>query len=310
MDFDVSHIEVGRSLGSQGQFGEIYEGVDSRNGKRYAIKIINTRFIDPAALKQIEGETAIALPLEHPHIVKTYGSVRSANMISIYMDLYQGDVHGYVDQFQKMNHCNAYLIFRQLASAVQYLHNIKHIVHRDIKLENMLFNNDTDLNVVLADFGFSVHREPNGPLLTDFPGSPCFAAPELMNGREYIGYASDIWAMGVCLYVLVTGKYPFFSLNRREQYLAITYNDPDLSMINDVELADLIRQMLIKDQYSRININQVFESQWMKEWQRKINAGYKCGPNDVEDPIGNYSQNYSSSSYNVDDDPGIMQWVD
>lgn len=269
-----------KPLGASGAFGEIYLAEDRNTKKQYALKKIDKLFLEDWQLVQIANETRIVLSVDHPHIVKSHYVFESRNEINIYMDLYPGgDVHGYFDKFYSLSECNVYIIFRQLASAINYLHNEKHIVHRDIKLENLLFDNQEDLNVVLTDFGFSIHRDPNGPLLNDFPGSPMYAAPELFLGQPYAGYPSDIWAMGISLYVLSTGYYPFNSEDKRVLVNKVINTLPITKDIENPELVDLINKMLRKSPDRRITIKEVLEHPWMVSWHNKIKNGHVCEPN-------------------------------
>merc|ERR1712106_60038 len=93
----------------------------------------------------------------------------------------------------------------QIIAALRYCHS-RGIVHRDLKADNLLL--DKDLNIKLADFGFSNYYKP-GVLLSTWCGSPPYAAPELFEGKEYDGPKADIWSLGVILYLLVCGHLPF-----------------------------------------------------------------------------------------------------
>lgn len=94
---------------------------------------------------------------------------------------------------------------RQLALAISYLHENK-IAHRDIKLVNILKFKGNDIK--LADFGLSSFYEN---VLNTSCGSPCFAAPEVLQSKEYDPKCADVWALGVVFYSLIEGSLPFYN---------------------------------------------------------------------------------------------------
>lgn len=94
---------------------------------------------------------------------------------------------------------------RQIASALDYCHR-NSIVHRDLKIENILISKTGDIKII--DFGLSNLFSPRSHLKT-FCGSLYFAAPELLQAKQYIGPEVDVWSFGIVLYVLVCGKVPF-----------------------------------------------------------------------------------------------------
>ena len=96
-------------------------------------------------------------------------------------------------------------IFSQLVKGVCYCHT-KNIVHRDIKLENILL--DEKLNVKLIDFGFSIIKMPSKKL-NIFCGTPSYMAPEIVSKSQYSGPEADIWALGIVLFLMLCGYFPF-----------------------------------------------------------------------------------------------------
>ena len=117
----------------------------------------------------------------------------------------RGDIFDYLVTNGKMSEPEARHKFVQIVSAVKYCHS-HGVVHRDLKAENLLL--DSESNIKLADFGFSNYYKDDC-LLSTWCGSPPYAAPELFEGKKYIGPKADIWSLGVVLYVLVSGMLPF-----------------------------------------------------------------------------------------------------
>jgi serine/threonine protein kinase KIN1/2 len=119
--------------------------------------------------------------------------------------VYGGQMLDYIISHGKLKEKQARKFARQIASALDYCHR-NSIVHRDLKIENILINKNGDIKII--DFGLSNLFAPRSYLKT-FCGSLYFAAPELLQARQYIGPEVDVWSFGIVLYVLVCGKVPF-----------------------------------------------------------------------------------------------------
>lgn len=118
----------------------------------------------------------------------------------------KGDLFTYISRNGPLSEEQAMFIFRQIMSAVQYCHSFG-ICHRDLKPENILLKADGTIKI--ADFGMAaLHQGPRVPLWTSC-GSPHYAAPELLSAKAYRGEKSDIWSMGVILFVMMAARLPF-----------------------------------------------------------------------------------------------------
>ncbi|CAN7945920.1 unnamed protein product, partial [Ixodes pacificus] len=150
--------------------------------------------------------------------------------------------------------------FWQVLSAVEYCHSNR-VVHRDLKAENLLL--DCNMNIKLADFGFSNFFSPDD-YLTTWCGSPPYAAPEVFEGKCYIGPEIDVWSLGVVLYVLVCGALPFDGCNLqvlRSRVLSGRFRIP-FFMSTDCE--HLIRKMLVLEPSKRLTVEQVKRHRWLQ----------------------------------------------
>lgn len=105
---------------------------------------------------------------------------------------------------------NARTISRQLIKAIAYIHSLD-IVHRDLKIDNILVNRD--LKVKLIDFGFSRQLPRENYMLYDFCGTPHYIAPEVIHREGYFGKPADIWSLGIVIYKMTVGTFPFKGLN-------------------------------------------------------------------------------------------------
>lgn len=98
-----------------------------------------------------------------------------------------------------------------------YLHNVVNVVHRDIKLDNILIEEGTRM-VKIIDFGFSVLTQAPNQRLKVFCGTPSYMAPEITRKSDYEGNPVDIWACGVLLYVMLVGQFPFRGSSEKDLY--------------------------------------------------------------------------------------------
>ncbi|XP_070830326.1 serine/threonine-protein kinase MARK1 isoform X2 [Chaetodon trifascialis] len=192
-----------------------------------------------------------------------------------------GEVFDYLVAHGRMKEKEARAKFRQIVSAVEYCHQ-KRIVHRDLKAENLLL--DADMNIKIADFGFS-NEFTLGSKLDTFCGSPPYAAPELFQGKKYDGPEVDVWSLGVILYTLVSGSLPFDGQNLkelRERVLRGKYRIP-FYMSTDCE--NLLKKLLVLNPGKRGSLQQIMKDRWMNVgYDDKELKSYSEPEQDFSDP--------------------------
>uniref|UniRef100_UPI00398EA00A MAP/microtubule affinity-regulating kinase 3a isoform X8 n=1 Tax=Pristiophorus japonicus TaxID=55135 RepID=UPI00398EA00A len=237
----IGNYRLLKTIG-KGNFAKVKLARHILTGREVAIKIIDKTQLNPTSLQKLFREVRIMKCLNHPNIVKLFEVIETEKTLYLVMEYASGgEVFDYLVAHGRMKEKEARAKFRQIVSAVQYCHQ-KQIVHRDLKAENLLL--DADMNIKIADFGFS-NEFTIGNKLDTFCGSPPYAAPELFQGKKYDGPEVDVWSLGVILYTLVSGSLPFDGQNLkelRERVLRGKYRIP-FYMSTDCE--NLLKRFLV-----------------------------------------------------------------
>lgn len=266
----IGDYQIIRTIGS-GSTGKVKLGVNIRTQKKVAIKIISKKYINDPGKKSKETpesrkrrilrEAAILNLAHHPNIVKLhdlYVTEEYYCMVFEYVD--GGQMLDYIISHGKLKELQAQKFFLQLLSAVSYCHE-NGIVHRDLKIENVLIDSQGD--VKLVDFGLSNFYDPSDKLKT-FCGSLYFAAPELLRGILYTGPEIDVWSLGIILYVLVCGKVPFDDKSLTALHEKIKSGQFVLPTNLSNECQNLLKSMIEVDPKKRARIDEISNHPWTR----------------------------------------------
>ena len=190
---------------------------DIRLHKKVAMKIMNKARLkklwigkNKSAYKLIENEIAIMKKMCHQNIVQLFEIIDdpSSNKLYLVMQFVEGGtLMEKIKEQGKIPLEMNWKYFRGLISGLEYCHVAANIVHRDIKPENLLI--DSKDNLYISDFGVSFIIENGSDESRSTFGSAYFMAPEICKCANYKGRQTDIWATGVTLFYMVTGKLPF-----------------------------------------------------------------------------------------------------
>jgi serine/threonine protein kinase len=154
------------------------------------------------------------MSLQHPNIVKFLHYEEDDVSFFYVMEYFKMDLFRYTELSSFIPSDTVLHLLRSLLEGVSFLHR-HNVIHRDLKLENIMLNG---MEPVIIDFGFCVIQEENGPLLRTYPGSLEYAPPEFLNQVPYRGRLSDVWSLGVVLYLLLYDRYPFWCSSKNEVY--------------------------------------------------------------------------------------------
>ncbi|KAI9144137.1 kinase-like domain-containing protein [Paraphysoderma sedebokerense] len=252
----------------EGNFAKVKLAKHKLTGQEVAVKIIDKTQLDDKKLAKLYREVRIMKLLHHPHIVRLYEVIETKSTVFLVMEYSSGgELYDYLVVHGRMKEKEARAKFRQILSAVSYCHK-KKVIHRDLKAENLLL--DQNLDIKIADFGFSNHYDPEGKLDT-FCGSPPYAAPELFQGRRYTGPEVDVWSLGVILYVLTTGCLPFDGKNLQEMRESVCRGKYRIPFYLSDSCEKLLRKFLVRDPTKRGSLEMLIDDPW-------INEGYADSP--------------------------------
>ncbi|KAF7300662.1 Non-specific serine/threonine protein kinase [Mycena chlorophos] len=254
----------------EGEFGKVKLGIHIKYGEEVAVKLIRREAVEKEArMAKIAREIEILDLLRHPNIVRLYDVFETDKFFGIILEFASGgELFDHILAHRYLRERDAAKLFAQLISGVWYMHQ-KNIVHRDLKLENLLL--DRNRNLIITDFGFANHfsRDKN-ELMETMCGSPCYAAPELVNAQGmYVGTAADIWSCGVILYAMLSGYLPFDDdptnpegedINKLYKYIATTpLTFPE--QISD-DACSLLSIMLVPNPEKRADLGTIMRHRW------------------------------------------------
>ncbi|KAI8642694.1 kinase-like domain-containing protein [Parasitella parasitica] len=262
-----------------GAFSRVYLASSSQ-GKLVAIKTIQKGKLldDPRVRSSIEREVGILNFIDHLNIVRLEATMETEQMMCIVLEYVEGGE--LFDFVQKMHHqlnltntsvdeVQVKTLFLQLLNAVKYLHE-HNIVHRDLKLENILIHKQSDQEILkITDFGLARVVDPESPLLVTRCGSEEYAAPEIVQQQDYDGRKTDIWALGIILYSLLVGYLPFrYDRRKGERVSQLFYRIVRAEVkwpqdcIISTEAKLVVQAILERDPAKRISLNDIHKLAW------------------------------------------------
>ena len=256
------------SVIGSGAFGKVRLYVDKKcRTLRYAIKTIKKDIFNKSSIEALNREIEILRSLDHPNIVKYFETYEDEKYLHIVMEYIPGDNLFKVltnQTYFKFTEREISQIMTCLFKAVLFLHH-NGIIHRDIKPENIVFIEPGNFQALkLIDFGLSISQ--NSKKDHRRVGTPYYMSPEMIQGNFV--YSSDVWSIGVILFIMVTGKQPFNAKNKDLVFEKISNGIYDSKTLRKAkcssEVKDLIKKMLVVNPDERFSIEQCLEHQWFR----------------------------------------------
>ena len=246
-----------------GAFGKVRLYRDRTNNELlYAIKTLKKEGISKTQYELIQSEINILSKLDHPNVVKYFGTFEDDFYLHIMMEYLQGhDLFKIITlkDYTKIEEKDMSQIIYKLFKTLIFLHT-KNIVHRDIKPENILFSNKKDYSTLrIIDFGLATQTVKD----TKSVGTPYYMSPELIDGISV--------PIGVIMYQMLTGKFPFNSSGDKNNLLDnIKKNPYNTKYLEEVEYSDevkdLIAKILVKDYNKRLSSEECIKHPWFKKF--------------------------------------------
>ena len=249
----------GRQIG-HGAFGKVNISLHVASGRLVAIKTFTKKNLkNKHAKNKIKHEIEMLSRLRHPFITQILDSFETDKHIFIVMEYICGDLLGFIRKRGKLSESVTKVIFKQIIEGLKYIHR-KKIVHRDIKLDNILI--DLTNTVKICDFGVS-KKINKGDMMYDHCGTPAYIAPEIFKNHGYEGFACDIWSAGVTLYYMLGGMQPFCAESIKDLEKVIL--EGKYEKLEDVspEANDLIDGMLQLDPKNRLTEDEILKHPWI-----------------------------------------------
>mmetsp|Transcript_30952 Transcript_30952/g.45762 ORF Transcript_30952/g.45762 Transcript_30952/m.45762 type:complete len:345 (-) Transcript_30952:103-1137(-) len=252
-----------------GAYSTVREGYHTRsnNDMTYAVKCVNRKKLSEEDEAALLDEVAILQEMKHVHIIRLYDFfVESSTYYLVMERMSGGELFDRIVAKAYYNEKEARDVCKILLEAVRFCHD-NQVAHRDLKPENLLlFSEDDDSTVKIADFGFAKKvRAPQS--LTTQCGTPGYVAPEILEGIAYDTMA-DMWSVGVILYILLGGYPPFIENNQRDLFRKIRRGEYEFHEeywgTVSVEAKELISSLLTVDPNSRLNASQALKNSWIR----------------------------------------------
>jgi serine/threonine protein kinase len=259
---NIENYILGSQIG-QGAYAIVRSAIQKGSNRKVAMKTYEkSKLLDPHRKRCVKREIDVLEILDHPTIVKLFEVIDAGKQLHLSMEYIGGcSLHSYLKRRpnRKLEESEVRRIFKQILQGIDYSHK-KNVTHRDIKLENILL--DESNNVKIIDFGFATcfSHEKKVKL---FCGTPSYMAPEIVNRIEYSGPPADVWALGVLLYVMLCGTYPFRAQVDKELYKKIQFGQFTVPSSISQGARSLISRILRLNPDKRPSVADILKDAWV-----------------------------------------------
>ncbi|XP_069879430.1 sperm motility kinase-like [Dipodomys merriami] len=273
----IEQYQMNELIG-HGTYGQVKQAYHRLTDTKVAVKIL--RKVKSSELR-IKNEVDIFKTVRHKHIIRLYQVIEKEECVYLIMELAtRGHLLGWIRKSSRLCEDEARRLFTQTVSAVDYLHQNK-IAHRDLKPNNILLDNKG--NIKVSDFGLST-RVNWGHLLKHTCGAVLFRPPEMFLLKCHDGCKMDVWGLGILLYFIITGKFPFEGWDAIQVRSLVLKGRYQVPYHLSAKGQNLLCQLLKVDPNQRPNTEQIMEHPWLKRFKECSVCANEPWPNKL-DPI-------------------------
>lgn len=278
-----SEYKRGKTLG-EGAFSVVIEATKKSSGESFAVKVVTKAKLTKEDEVALKDEIQVLRELQHPHIIRLYDVYEEKDFWYLVTEkMMGGELFDRIVAKSYYNEKEARDVCKILFEAIGMCHD-NSVAHRDLKPENLLLRSEeNDSEIKIADFGFAKKvLTPNS--LTTQCGTPGYVAPEILEGNAY-DTKSDMWSLGVIVYILLGGYPPFIEQNQRELFRKIRkgsyeFHEEYWGSVS-AEAKDLISCLLVVQPSKRMSASEALKHKWMMKDSKEL-EGQSLDTNLVE----------------------------
>ncbi|CAF1058594.1 unnamed protein product [Rotaria sp. Silwood1] len=267
-----TRYEILNKLG-EGSFGTVSRVKNKENDLFYALKTITKKPGNKSKASILDNEVKLLTEVNHANLIQLHEVLESSQKLYLVVELCEGgELGGCVKKIGPLPEETVKQIMSKLISALHYLHKMN-IVHRDLKLENILLKNSPinktdEFDIRVTDFGLSSKQSitSTDSLFYDYCGTPLYMAPEILENKNYSALC-DVWAMGVIMYYLICGRHPYVSNDERRlleiiRSQKLRFDSEKFRNISSEGL-DFLQGMLVYDTVHRRTMGELIVHPWL-----------------------------------------------
>jgi 5'-AMP-activated protein kinase catalytic alpha subunit len=297
----IGNYRLGEEIGS-GAFGKVILGLHIITGEKVAIKILDKLILSqtPEDYELVKQELSILKIVKHKYIVQLYEILETPQHIFIIMEYCEGqDIMDYILTRGRLSEDESLKYFQQLINALYYLHS-QNITHRDIKIDNLLLDRNLDLKLI--DFGLST-KYRDDCLLSQPCGTVVYAAPEVLDCREYHGMLADVWSSGIVLFGMLSGFLPFGDPDDEVNKKLVLQGKIEIPHFFSKSATDLLKHMLDINPLTRYTLEDIMVHPWFNKNKFRLIPGIIIGVNKipVDEKIVNLCVTYNMDKQKIRD---------